>query len=331
MRFLRPDLAWWFVGALLVVVLVRWRVRRRLAVAVTTPWIFSRRYRASPFRRLPTLLLVISLALIGIALLDPVLPYAESRIHSQGLDIAIALDLSSSMQEPMSKTTWATGATGVTGPKPVPTRLEATKAAIKTFVQLRHDDRLGLVVFSDHAYVISPLTFDHDYLLRYIDTVDDQMLRGEGMTAIGDGLALSDFLLARQSTSQGHRNQVVVIFTDGENNIGRDPRDVLREADAAHVRVHMVGLAFEAEVKKKPEVQQLVRAVRQQGGRYFTADTADELTAASRAIDNVEKGVLISQTYQHDAPVYQWFAVPALVCLVLAMILRVLPIFLDQT
>src|SRR5215471_12258584 len=124
------------------------------------------------------------------------------------------------------------------------TRLDATKAAIKTLVQLRHDDRLGLVVFSDHAYVISPLTFDHDYLLHYIDTVDDQMLRGEGMTAIGDGLALSDFLLAKQSTAQGHRNQVVVLFTDGENNIGRDPLEVMHEADAAHIRVHMVGLAF---------------------------------------------------------------------------------------
>lgn len=322
MRFLRPDLAWWFVGALFVVVVVRARLRRHLGVAVTTPWIFSRRYRASPFRRLPAVLLVLGLALIGVALLDPVLPFAESRIHSQGLDVVIAVDLSSSMQEPMTKTT---------GPIPSQTRLEATKAAIKTFVERRHDDRLGLVVFSDHAYVISPLTFDHDYLLRYIDTVDDQMLRGEGMTAIGEGLALSDFLLAKQSTSQGRRNQVVVLFTDGENNIGRDPRDVLRDADAAHIRVHMVGLAFEAEVKKKPEVQQLVRAVRQQGGRYFTADTASELIAASRAIDEVEKGVLVSQTYQHDAPVYQWFAVPALVCLVLAMILRVLPIFIDQT
>ena len=82
MRFLRPDLAWWFVGALFVVVVVRARLRRHLGIAVTTPWIFSRRYRASPFRRLPAVLLVLGLALIGVALLDPVLPFAESRIHS---------------------------------------------------------------------------------------------------------------------------------------------------------------------------------------------------------------------------------------------------------
>jgi Ca-activated chloride channel family protein len=190
---------------------------------------------------------------------------------------------------------------------------------------------MGLIVFSDHAYVVSPLTFDHDYLVRYIQMVDDQMLRSEGMTAIGDGLALSDYLLARQSTAQGHRNKVVVLFTDGENNIGRDPLDVMKEAAAADIRVHMVGLALEDDVKRKPPVQRLLQAVRRQGGRYFTADTSRELTAASQAIDATEKGVLVSQSYQHDAPIYQWFAVPALVLLVIAMALRALPIFVDQT
>jgi len=320
MRFLRPDLAWWMFGAVAVALLVRWRLRRRLGVAVTTPWVFGRAYRASPLRRLPAALLVIALLLIGVALLDPVLPYSESQIHSQGLDIVIALDLSSSMQEVMDKTA-----------TPAKTRLEATKAAIETLVRLRHDDRMGLVVFSDHAYVVSPLTFDHDYLVRYIQMVDDQMLRSEGMTAIGDGLALSDYLLARQSTAQGHRNKVVVLFTDGENNIGRDPLDVMKEAAAADIRVHMVGLALEDDVKKKPLVQRLLQTVRRQGGRYFTADTSRDLTAASQAIDATEKGVLVSQAYQHDAPVYQWFAVPALVLLVMAMMLRAVPIFVDQT
>ncbi len=111
--------------------------------------------------------------------MDPVLPFAETEVRSHGLDIVIALDLSSSMEEQMEA-------------PPSKTRLEATKDAIKTFVGRRVDDRIGLVVFSDNAYVVSPLTFDHHYLLRYIDMVDNQILRGEGMTAIGEGLALSD-------------------------------------------------------------------------------------------------------------------------------------------
>jgi hypothetical protein len=67
------------------------------------------------------------------------------------------------------------------------------------------------------------------------------------------------------------------------------------------------------------------------GGRYFNADTERALDAASREIDTIEKGLLVSQTYQHDAPVFDWFAGPALVCLALGFALRAVPAFIDQT
>jgi len=123
-----------------------------------------------------------------------------------------------------------------------PTRLDAVKNAVRRFIRARRDDRIGLVVFSDNPYVISPLTFDHEYLLHYVDMVDDQILRGEGQTAIGDGLALSDYVLYRQATPNSHGHQVIVLFTDGENNRGREPVDVMKEATAADIRVHMVGV-----------------------------------------------------------------------------------------
>lgn len=211
------------------------------------------------------------------------------------------------------------------------TRLDATKAAIRSFVQRRIDDRIGLVVFSDNAYVISPLTFDHRALLQYIEMVDDQILRGEGMTAIGEGLAVANQLLARQAVAGGSSNKVVVIFTDGENNIGREPLEVLAESDAARIRVHLVGVDLEQEIRKKPAVQALVAAVTRYGGRYFNADTERALDATSRAIDTIEKGVLVSQTYQHDAPVFDWFAMPSLACLALAFAVRAIPAFIDQT
>jgi Ca-activated chloride channel family protein len=285
-------------------------------------------------------MLLVGLLLLAAALLDPVIPYSEAEVQSHGLDIVIALDLSSSMQEQMERTppprtlqnlTFTNQDVRVARKPPGKTRLEATKEAIKAFVRRRKDDRVGLVVFSDNAYVVSPLTFDHEYLVRYIDLVDDQILRGEGMTAIGEGLALSDYLLARQAASGGRRNQVVVLFTDGENNTGREPLEVLKEADAANIRVHMVGVALEDEIKKKPQVQRLLQAIRTYGGRYFNADTIRDLETASRAIDAVEKGTLVSRTYLHDTPVFQWFAIPALVCLALAFALRAIPVFIDQT
>jgi len=337
MRFLHPQLGWWLLAAFVVLVIVRWRVSRRFAAATTVKWI-DRSSRASIVRRLPFLTLVAALALTGLALMEPVLPYAESQIQSRGLDIVVVLDLSSSMQEEMERVRpgRAVQTTAVSGRPAAPrppgkTRLEAVKGAIKNFVSRRRDDRIGLVVFSDNAYVISPLTFDHDYLIRYTDLVDDQILRGEGMTAIGDGLALANFLLSRQAIPGVHRNPVIVLFTDGENNRGRDPLEVLREVDDANVRVHMVGVDLEDEVRRKPEVKRLVDTIRARGGRYFDATSIRDLDAASRTIDSIEKGLLTSKAYLRDAPVAEWFAVPALIFFALTMLLKALPYFIDVT
>ena len=151
------------------------------------------------------------------------------------------------------------------------------------------------------------------------------------MTAIGDGLALADDLLARQSSGAGNRNRVVIIFTDGENNKGRDPLEVLGEANAANIRVHMVGVDLETEVRNKPQVQRLFQSVRRYGGRYFNAATARDLELASQTIDQIEKGVLVSRRFVRDAPIYQWFALPALICLTVGMVVRALPYFIDYT
>jgi Ca-activated chloride channel homolog len=339
MRFLHPEWGWWMLAALAALSVLRWRVKRRFVASTTVRWLSAPRYRASWLRRLPLAVLATGVLLLGGALMEPVLPYSQAEITSRGLDIVIALDLSSSMLEEMGRIrpprtfqNLTFSARDSAAPmKSVKTRLTATKDAIRSFVASRRDDRIALVVFSDNAYVISPLTFDHAYVIRYVDLIDDQLLRGEGMTAIGDGLALSNYLLAKQSGGGDRRNQVVILFTDGENNKGRDPLAVLRESNAAQIRVHMVGVDLEEEVRNKPQVQRLFQSVGRYGGRYFNASTARDLELASRTLDRVEKGVLVSRPFVRDAPVYHWFAVPALVCLALAMALRAIPFFIDQT
>jgi len=237
------------------------------------------------------------------------------------------MDLSSSMQEEMGS-----GQGRVTSPVTAgPTRMDAVKKAVKTFVRMRRDDRIGLVVFSDNPYVISPLTFDHEYLLHYIDFIDDKILQGEGQTAIGDGLALSNYMLARQATPTSRGHQVIVLLTDGESNRGREPVEVLAESKEAGIRVHVIGVDLESDVKEKPTVQMLMAAVEQNGGKYFDAGSERELIAASRTIDSIEKGLLTSRVYVRDVPVYQWFAIPALVALAAALALRAVPYFVDQT
>ena len=338
MRFLRPDLGWWLFGALMLVAIVRWRMRGGYVASTTVSRLSRGVYRASIVRRLPVAVLAAALGLVALALMEPVLPSMDTEIQSRGLDIVMLLDLSSSMQEQMervrpsrdmSRLTFTTR-DSMTMRAAGKTRLEATKDAIKSFVTHRRDDRIALIVFSDNAYVVSPLTFDHGYLLRYIDMVDDQILRGEGMTAIGDGLARANYLLARQA-GVAKRNQVVVLFTDGESNKGRDPVDVLEESNAANIRVHFVGLDLEEEVRNKAQVQKLVDAIERHGGRYFDANTVRDLDAASRTIDSIEKGMLVNRVRVRDEPVYQWFALPALALIVTAVGIRAVPFFADVT
>jgi Ca-activated chloride channel homolog len=331
-RFLRPELGWWVLAAFVAVTILKSGVRWRFAAF--TAVLPSRRFpfRASVVRRmLPFFVLAIAAAFAGLAIMQPVIPYSQADLHSKGLDIVLLMDLSSSMQEEMGSGQRTTSATSAAGVLAARTRMDAVKDAVKRFIRMRRDDRIGLVVFSDNPYVISPLTFDHEYLLHYVDFIDDKILQGEGQTAIGDGLALSNYVLARQATAASRGHQVIVLLTDGENNRGREPVEVLAESAEADIRVHVIGVDLEADVKEKPGVQMLMRAVEDNGGRYFNADSERELTAASRAIDDIEKGLLVSRVYVRDVPVYQWFAIPALVALLAAVSLRSVPYLVDQT
>ena len=327
MRFLFPQAGAVLAIAFAIVALLKWRVRWRFAAFTAVLPLKRFAFRASPLRRLPFAALAVAAAFASLAIMQPVIPYSQADLQSRGLDIVLLLDLSSSMQEDMGSGQHPDRVTVPTGR----TRLDAVKDAIRTFVRTRRDDRIGLVVFSDNAYVISPLTFDHEYLLHYIDFVDDKILQGEGQTAIGDGLALSNYVLSRQATQNSRGHQLIVLFTDGENNRGREPVDVLAESKAALIRVHMIGVDLERDVKEKPSVQMLMAAVADAGGKYFSADSERDLQAASRTIDAMEKGLLVSRVYVRDVPVYEWFAIPALVALAVAMGLRAIPYFIDQT
>jgi Ca-activated chloride channel family protein len=332
-RFLRPELGWWLLGALAAVGLVRWRLRWRFAASTTVRWLADCNYRASFRRRLPFAILAAVLIFTSLALMEPVLPSSQAQIQSLGLDIVLLLDLSSSMEEDMGASAMPSQPSSRPGNTPklsAKTRLQATKDAIKTFVGGRRGDRIGLVVFSDNAYVVSPLTFDYDYLLQYVDMVDNRILQGEGQTAIGEGLALANYLLSKQS-KETHSHQVVVLFTDGENNRGRSPLESLTDSHDANIRVHMIGVDIDKEVKGKPAVQSLLAAVQSNGGRFFNANSESDLVAASQTIDTIEKGLLVNKVYVRDVPVYEWFALPALLLLAVAMAVRAIPYFVDQT
>jgi Ca-activated chloride channel family protein len=338
LTFRELDVLWFAVPAMAVAWLWQWR-RRRTFVAFSAVDLLRRiNPHPSIVRRMPVAAAAGAFIALVLALMDPVIPYSETQVAAQGLDIVLVVDLSSSMQEIMALPRPTQSMQNLTfssrdnAPRRLTgrTRLDTTKAALKDLISKRQGDRLGLIVFSDHPYLVSPLTFDHENLFRYVDMLDDQILRGEGMTAIGDGIALGTQLLVRQSPEPGS-NKVIVVFTDGENNTGRDPLSSLGEADAAGIRVHVIGVDLEDEIKQRPAVLQLISTVRRLGGQYFNADTASELRGAYSRIDAMERGRLTSTVAVHSDPVFDWFAKPAIWLLLAAFVLRAIPFFSDLT
>jgi Ca-activated chloride channel family protein len=316
--FLHPEVLW-LAPALAAGWLVWFLLRRRRFVAFSSiSDLQALRHRPSPLRRLPRFLLAVSLVLTVVAAMEPVLPFAESRVHAEGLDIVLVMDLSSSMAEFV-----------YTEREPT-MRLNVTKNALRDFIRRRRDDRIGLVVFSDNAYVISPLTFDYEYLLHYVDEIDDTLLRLEGMTAIGEGIFMANVLLAWQSEAKV-KNKVIVVFTDGEHNFGRDPIEAVRLADANGVRSHLIGVDLAQSIKEKPAVKELISTIRYFGGEYFEANSSRELSAANAALARVEKGKLAGTRFERNEPVFMWFAIPALGFMLAAVALRSIPYFADLT
>jgi Ca-activated chloride channel family protein len=325
MSFLRPDL-WWIAPLAIVAIAIGRRFVPRRAVAFTRVALFHRSSdRASRLRSLPTALVWLAVGGVLLALMKPTVPSVEHQVDAKGLDIVFVIDLSVSMSGPI-------GVTGeVSGPY-VPTpagasRMDATKEALRTFISLRHDDRIGIVIFSDNGYIVCPLTFDRDHLLNYFDLLDPNALRGEGLTAVGEGITTATALLMRQSAPRV-LNKVIVVFTDGANNAGRDPVEAVKAATLEGIRVHVVGIDLEAEMTRSPQVVRLVNTVKGYGGRYFAASTRFDLTGASHALDELEKGFLTTRTSERNQPIAGWFALAALALLTAAVALRILPVFL---
>lgn len=328
--FLKPHLGW-LIPVLFVLSLIRLRFKKTGFVASTTLNLSSDAFvRASIVRKLPGIFIAIAIVLLVMAAMQPVVPLAEQEVESQGLDIAIVLDLSESMQELMDRENQV-----IEEPDEVEimtleqkgiTRLMTTKEALRNFIISRRDDRIGIVVFADNAYIVSPLTVDHDFLLHYLDMVDANILKNERKTAIGDGILLANTLLLRQQGDE-RRGQVIMVYTDGEHNEGVDPLEVLEQLYLSSVKVHLVGVDLEDRIKERENVKLLINKIVDQGGNYFDANTREDMFRASAWIDELEKGRVITRQFVQQVPVYQWFVIPALVLFSLALALRAFPYF----
>ena len=308
MTFLHLQWLYVAVPLLLVAVVVRfWR--RHYWGHSLVPQMQEEIGGPNPILRMPNILEAAAVGFLITALLGPIYPFVVNRIERGGLQILMVLDLSQSMEIPLGNRT----------------RMEAVKASATEFIDRRPGDAVGLVVFSHNGYLVTPATFDHDSLLSYLTRVSPQTLAHEGYTAIGEGLAAAQefFLFSRERGGRG-KGEVIVLFSDGESNWGRDPLQEVERARLEGVRIYFIGVALQ-----QGAARQIAAAVPSTGGKFFDAQNPEHIAEAFEEINTTEQGVFSTLQLRREQPAYFVFVMMAFAALALRMILNSIPHFVD--
>lgn len=290
-----------------------WRRRRRpAAIVYSRAQVLGRVARSG--RGLAFFLFALrnlALAAAVVALARPRLAGSEQTTTSEGINIAIVIDISSSMLaqdfQPQN-------------------RLEVAKEVITRFVASRRTDRIGVVAFAGEALTQVPLTTDHPVVDAAIRNLAPGQL--EDGTAIGTAIATA---ANRLRTAPG-RSRVMVLLTDGENNRGAiDPRTAARAAAAFGIRIYSIaagregmapvpvgrgvfGLRYENRPVRidEPLMREIADAT---GGRYFRARDAQALAAIYEQIDQLEREPVRARTFVRYAELFRWPLLLALTAL----------------
>jgi Ca-activated chloride channel family protein len=282
MPFTRP----WLLLLLLLIPLWLWWRRRRIPVLPASQLVVpGQAARRSWWPAVPVALRALAFAAFVVTASGPTLGGRELELRGEGIAIALAIDVSSSMlAEDFAPSN----------------RLEVAKRQAIGFVRGRRADRIGLVTFAGEALTQVPLTLDYSVLEQAIAGLRVGVL--EDGTAIGTGLATA---LNRLRRMPG-KSRVVLLLTDGENNRGAvDPRTAAEAAAALGIRVYTIGVGTEGQARVptgrglsglRYEVvpvridEALLREIADKtGGRYFRATDGAALQRIFRQIDQLER------------------------------------------
>ena len=267
-------------------------------------------------RWLSPALFAAGLVFLVLAAARPQKGMSESRVDTEGVDIVLVVDTSTSMRaEDFSTATKRMD------------RLDAAKSVIARFIEARPDDRIGIVAFAAMPYTIAPLSTDHAWLMLQMDRLQTGML--EDATAIGDAIASG---VNRLRDSQA-KSKIVVLLTDGIHNAGRlTPQDAAQAAAALGIKVYTVGAASDRPrqgmglfglAMAGPEIDDamLTKIAETTGAKYFRATNLASLEETYQQIDEMEKTKIELDQYTRYEERFAPLAILALLCLSLETLL----------
>jgi Ca-activated chloride channel family protein len=287
-----------------------------MRVSVAVPWKKSGPTLMNLLRHVPFLLRILALVMIVLAIARPRSSEEFSKVDTEGIDIVLAMDVSTSML-----------ARDFT-----PDRVSASKDIAIEFISQRPSDRMGIVVFAGESFTQCPLTTDRATLINLMKEVETGLI--EDGTAIGNGLATA---VARMKDSDA-KSRVVILLTDGVNNSGEvSPKMAAEIAKTYGIRVYTIGVGKEGMApypvmtpwgvqvqNMKVEIDEalLKEIAESTGGRYFRATDNTKLAEIYSEINKMEKAKTSVDTFPVYEELFGTYVFWALLALMLELLLN---------
>ncbi len=257
----------------------------------------------------------LAFALIILAIARPQFKNTTVERNAEGIDIVLALDISTSMKAEDLK----------------PNRFEAARSVAIDFIDKRLSDRIGLVVFARKSFTVVPPTLDYRLLKQLLNDV--QMGIVEDGTAIGMGIATA---VNRLKESEAE-SKVIILLTDGQNNSGEiDPVTAADLAVTYGIKIYTIGAGTRGtapypvqdpifgkryqNVKVDIDEEMLTQIASMSQGAYFRATDTDRLKEIYNQIDELEKTEIEELIFTDFEDLYAWFLIPALLLLLLSVV-----------
>ena len=319
MTFAHP---YYFLLLLLLIPAILWYVLKRkqryASLQVSNTFAFKQMPKTWKQRcqHLPFVLRCLVFSLVVVVLARPQSVDSWQNTSTEGIDIVVALDISTSMLAEDLK----------------PNRLEAAKSIASSFVADRHNDNIGLVLFAGESFTQCPLTTDHAVLMNLFGSIQCGMI--EDGTAIGLGLANA---VSRVKDSQA-KSKVIILLTDGTNNRGDiDPWTAAELAKTFGIRVYTIGVGKKGKapypfqtangvvyqnVEVNIDEEPLKQIASLTGGVYFRATDNATLAGIYQEIDQLEKTKMQVREYSKRQEEFRPFALAAFLLLLIEIMLR---------
>jgi len=255
---------------------------------------------------------ILALGALVVALAQPQIVHGTSEVDASGIDIILAVDVSGSME-----------ALDFTINNEPANRVEVVKQVVSRFIEERPNDRIGLVAFAGRPYMVSPLTLDHQWLQKRLQTIHPGMV--EDGTAIGSALGSS----VNRLRDQKAKSRIVILLTDGMNNAGKIlPTTAAEAAETVGIKIYTIGAGSRGEVpvpitdpfgnrkivRARVDIDEktLKRVAQMTGAQYYRATDTDSLEKIYHDINKLETTTRKIKKFEHRNEMFLWAALGAL-------------------